>query len=376
MWLKGLATRATRRNLTGDDRRRRVGPIGETLDRCGGGDNTDRRRLLAVGLGLFALGGCAPVVQGAGKPPIGFSGPHLEGEALVSFDGERLPMMTWPAVDAQGWPMEPRAVVIALHGFDDYAKAFELAGPYWADHGITTYAYDQRGFGRAPGRGLWAGERSMVEDLRVACSLVRSRHPSATIAVAGESMGGAVAVSAFASDRPPEADRVVLLSPAVWGWSEQPIPNALGLWLLAHLGPAVALQPPSFIANQYRCSDNEKILTQMGKDPNVINATRADATYGLMNLMQHASESIGKIQAPTFYLYGAHDQMIPKAAAFAAAAQLGPNGKTAYYSQGWHLLDRDVHAEVVLADVASFVRDPNHPLPSSSPPIPSPNVAA
>jgi alpha-beta hydrolase superfamily lysophospholipase len=290
----------------------------------------------------------------------------------VTFDGERLPLTVWRAQGADGQPIEPKDVIVALHGFDDYARAFEFAGPYWAKRGVTTYAYDQRGFGRAPERGLWGGEQLMVEDLRVFCALVRARHPAATVAVAGESMGGAIAISAFASDRPPAADRVVLLSPAVWGWSEQPIPNKLGLWLIAHIGPSVPLEPPSFIANQYRCSDNDAILRQMDRDPNIINATRADATYGLVNLMQHASKRIGRIRAPTLYMYGAHDRMIPKAAAFAAAARLGENGRTAYYPEGWHLLDRDLHADRVLQDVVSFVRDPRAPLPSSPPPMPLP----
>jgi alpha-beta hydrolase superfamily lysophospholipase len=303
---------------------------------------------------------------------MGFAGPRLEQDAFVTFDGERLPMTVWPAVDETGRPVEPHAVVAALHGFDDYAQAFAVAGPYWARRGVSTYAFDQRGFGRAPGRGLWAGESAMTKDLRVFCSLLRARHAKAVLAVAGESMGGAVAICAFASSTPPDADRLVLLSPAVWGWTEQPLPNAVGLWLLAHLGPGLPLEPPSFIAAEYRCSDNRAILKAMDHDPNVINATRADATYGLMNLMQRASRRLGAVRVPTLYLYGAHDRMIPKPAAAAAAAELGPLGRSAYYRQGWHLLDRDLHADVVLADVSSFIDHPTAPLPSGAPPIPRP----
>ena len=52
-----------------------------------------------------------------------------------------------------------RAVILALHGFNDYSNAFEGPGEVWAGHGIATYAYDQRGFGAAPERGLWPGTR-------------------------------------------------------------------------------------------------------------------------------------------------------------------------------------------------------------------------
>ena len=51
---------------------------------------------------------------------------------------------------------------------NDYANAFHMAAPYWAERGVATYAYDQRGFGRSYGRGEWPDEDSMREDLRTA----------------------------------------------------------------------------------------------------------------------------------------------------------------------------------------------------------------
>ncbi len=331
-----------------------------------------RRAFLAAG--FVAMAGCAPIAKGPQPPLLAFSRPRLDEEDFVSFDGTRLPVTVWrPEPDA---PRGRRDVVIvALHGFDDYARAFEIAGPYWAAQGATTYAYDQRGFGRAPDHGRWPGEKVLLEDLRTFCGLVRERHPSAVIAVVGESMGGAVAISAFASDRPPAADRLVLLSPAVWGWSQQPLQNAVGLWLLDHLTPGLALTPPDFVAEAYRCSDNDKILKQMDKDPNIINATRADATCGLIDLMERASRDIGKVRAPTLYLYGANDKMIPKSAAFRAAARLGPRGRTGYYADGWHLLDRDLHADRVLDDALGFIHAPRAPLRSRPPAIPGPDAA-
>jgi len=65
--------------------------------------------------------------------------------------------------------------------------------PWWASEGITTIAYDQRGFGRSPGRGVWAGDELMVEDLRTVAALARQKYPRAVLVVAGESLGGAVA---------------------------------------------------------------------------------------------------------------------------------------------------------------------------------------
>jgi alpha-beta hydrolase superfamily lysophospholipase len=322
------------------------------------------RRLLALAA-LMALAACAPMVQQAGKPGLAFQGPQLEAHDVISFDGAGLGLQSWTPPDREPW-----AVIVGVHGMNDYSQAFHLAGPYWAAKGIATYAYDQRGFGRSPGRGIWAGEGLMTEDLRTLVALVRQRYPHATIAVVGESMGAATAIEAFASARPPAADRLVLVSPAVWGWSTQPPPYKLSLWLAAHVDGGWVVNPPRFLADHIQASDNMAELIRMGRDPLEIWGARADTLYGLVAMMQDAWRDVGKVQVPTLDLHGAHDQIIPRTPALQAAARLRPGDLTAEYAKGWHLLLVDNQAPVVWDDIASFIAAPNAPLPSGAPPIP------
>src|SRR4051794_38856689 len=99
-----------------------------------------RQRALAL-CWVFAmmLGACAPTMMpmGAAVAPS-----QLNDDRIVAADGAILPLTTWKADGAL------RAVILALHGFNDYANAFAEPGRQWAAQGITTYAYDQRGFGR------------------------------------------------------------------------------------------------------------------------------------------------------------------------------------------------------------------------------------
>ena len=315
---------------------------------------------------LVTLSACAtPMVQPVGHPGAAFQGPRLEAEDFISFDGARLAMKRW-APDAD----QPWAVIVGLHGINDYSNAFHLAAPVWAADGIATYAYDQRGFGASPGRGVWGGDAAITEDLRTFTTLIRQRYPHAIIAVAGVSMGGAVAIEAFGSDRPPAADRLILLAPGVWGWSNQPIPNKTALWLTAHVTPGLDIEPPDFLADHIQASDNRDELIRMGRDRLMLWGSRTDTLYGLVSTMEHAQQDIGRIAVPTVYLAGAHDQVIPKAAHRRAAHKLKPSDRSAYYAKGYHLLLVDRQADLVYRDVESFLRDPSAPLPSGAPPIP------
>ena len=327
-----------------------------------------RFAVVLAALGLLAA--CAPTLQQAGRPEAGFAGPRLDGADFVSFDGVRLGLTRWDAHGPGGEPVEPWAVIVGVHGMNDYANAFHMAAPWWATKGVTTLAYDQRGFGRSPRRGIWAPDALTTEDLRTIVALARRQWPHAEIAVAGESLGGAVAIEAFASDRPPAADRLVLLSPAVWGWSRQPLTYRAALWLAARAAPGKVFTPPSWLTQRISPSDNRAELIAMGADPLMIWGARSDALYGLVTTMQRARNGVGDLRVPTLYLYGAHDEIIPRSAALSAVRRLPPSARTAWYRNGWHLLMRDEEGLSVWRDVLAFVREPTAPLPSGAPAIP------
>ncbi len=87
--------------------------------------------------------------------------PALYPTHVLTADGLRLPLTAWLPVG------EPAAVVLALHGFNDYRRAFEEVGAYLAQRGVAVYAYDQRGFGETQGAGGWFGERVLAADVRL-----------------------------------------------------------------------------------------------------------------------------------------------------------------------------------------------------------------
>lgn len=320
---------------------------------------------ICVALALIAA--CVPTVQQAGSPLEGFAGPHFDAaaERFVSFDGTELGLTAWLPPNDE----EPRAVIIGLHGMNDYANTFYLSGPWFAERGVATYAYDARGFGRSPRRGVWGGERLMTEDLRTAVIVARRTHPNAKIVVVGDSMGAAEAIATFGAPNAPEIDRLVLVAPAVWGWSTLPDEYALTLWVGAHTFPWRAVQPPRRVVRARTASDNREALLQAGRAPHMIWSTRIDAVYGLVSLMETASERSANLDHDVLFLYGANDQIIPRNSAVNAARRLPPTARTALYENGWHWLLRDLQREVVYTDILAFIEDADAPLPSGAPPL-------
>jgi alpha-beta hydrolase superfamily lysophospholipase len=322
----------------------------------------------------LALAACVPTVPRAHSQLDPAAGPRFDVEArrFYSFDGAPLGLSAWlPPQGQETW-----AVIVGLHGMNDYGEAFFPAGPWFAERGVAVYAYDARGFGRSPRRGVWGGRALMTEDVRTAIGVARRRHPNATLAVVGDSMGAATAIATFGAEAPPRADRLVLVAPAVWGWSTLPDLYALTLWTGAHTFPWRAVTPPRGVTRRIVVSDNTEMLRRIGRDPNMLFRTRIDALYGLVGLMETASRRSGQLSGDIAFLYGARDQVIPRASAVAAAGRLPASARTAEYANGYHMLMRDRQAELVYTDIMSFLRDPAAPFPSAAPPLQPPVIQA
>ncbi len=304
-------------------------------------------------LGLLAfLGACAPHVEMAG-PPI--MTPELNADHLIAADGARLPLRLWPSDG------ETRAVVLAVHGFNDYSNAFAEPAAYWAARGITTYAYDQRGFGQTASHGLWPGVETMVDDLAMAATLIAARHPNLPFYLVGESMGGAATMVLMAGPEPPAIDGMVLVAPAVWGWQTMNPFYKAGLWLGAHVAPWFK---PSGRGLDIKPSNNRHMLVALSQDPYVIKHTRVDSLYGLVNLMDAAFDAAPGLTTPALVQYGAHDQLVPKKPTHDMLQRLTAPHCLAFYNTGYHMLLRDLDPAPVLADIAAWITDPTAPLPS------------
>jgi alpha-beta hydrolase superfamily lysophospholipase len=329
-----------------------------------------RYRRPLVGTICVLLAACAPnAPEGPGPQvaaiqptPVRLPNPALTDAVFTATDNNILPLRRW-LPDGQ-----PRAVILALHGFNDYSKAFDAPAREWARDGIATYAYDQRGFGGAPGRMLWPGSAALVTDAVTAATLLRAKYPHTPLYLLGESMGGAVAILAASGAtgvRPAAVDGVILSAPAVWTRETMQFLPRLALWLGVRMFPGWVLTGESL---HILASDNIPMLIALGKDPLVIKGARVDTVYGLVDLMDRTIDAAPYLTAPLLMMYGAHDAVIPVDPVRAFVAALPPydaaRDRFAYYKNGYHMLLRDLEGKKVAADVASWIFDRPAALPS------------
>jgi acylglycerol lipase len=298
---------------------------------------------------------CAPTVipEGEAVRP-----PAISEGRYVAADGTALPLAVWPA--AKG---APKAVILGLHGFGDYRNAFEEPAEIWAQDGITTYAYDQRGFGQSPTRGRWPGTDTLVDDALAVAALLRAQYPGVPFYVAGESMGGAVAL--VAADRGMECDGLILISPALRSRASLgPIASGVAA-ALAHLIPWLPAGPTSI---DFQATDNPKTIEKIRKDPLMVRQPRFDLGYGLLDLMDAARAAAAHLHVPYLMLHGLGDRIVPTGPVRAAISEMPrrEDSRLAFYTDGYHMLLRDKEGPKVAADVAAWIADHEAALPSGA----------
>ncbi len=302
---------------------------------------------------IALLAGCSPMHQVHVDAPQ--ENAHIVADKFYAADNAALPFRSWLPKG------RVTRVIVALHGFNDYSKGMEVSGYYFANHGAAFYAYDQRGFGQGPYTGIWSNEENLVSDLKQFVLLMRLRYPGVPVYVLGESMGGAVAITALADPGFPKVDGLMLVSPAVWGDETMSAFYRTTLWVAAHTLPGWELTGSDL---KIQATNNIPVLRRMSADPLVQKKARVDTVYGLVQLMDDAYVDVPQVKTPTLFLYGEQDQVVPRPPVESSVRRFGVPVTYVFYPEGYHMLTRDIQRKQVLDDMQSWLERPATAVPS------------
>lgn len=308
----------------------------------------------------MGLAACAPSPAQVTAQPLRdrFSAPSTQDPLAHRFElsnGQSLAGRVWQHT-------QPRHIVLGVHGFNDYSKAFEtLAQHSRSELGATVYAYDQRGFGANPEPGIWPGTNVLLADLRHIAAQLRRQHPGLPLTVVGESMGGALVWVAASEEPGLSADQVVLKAPAVWGATSMPWYQRLGLQFMNAVAPDMTFTGRGIQSLGITPTNDPDVSRELSRDPLFIKATRISSLAGVTELMGRAQGLSDLPPQRSLVLYGLRDRIIPAPPVCDWLTHLMATGAShtkpdfVIYPDGWHLLTRQLQTHEVLLDMQHWI---------------------
>jgi acylglycerol lipase len=223
-------------------------------------------------------------------------------------DGLDLREYEWPAVGT------PRAHLLLVHGIAEHAGRYPHVATQLASAGITTHAYDQRGFGGSGGHRAYVDRWSQYhDDLEDRLAEVRSAADGLPVVLYGHSMGGLIALGYTLADPPrPLPDLLVLSAPAidaaVPGWKRT---------LADILGGTV---PRFAIANTFPrggLSSDPAVEAAYLADPLAVHRTTTRLGVSLFREQDRVKAALAggaPLPVTTYVLHGADDPIVPEGA--------------------------------------------------------------
>ncbi len=234
--------------------------------------------------------------------------------------------------------------MLIVHGIGEHSGRYEHVGAFFAERGIDTLGYDQRGFGQSGGRRAFVKSFDQyLDDLEVL--LAERRTLGVPVILLGHSLGGLVVTSYLEGDRP-QPDLAVISAPAleavVPGWQKVVAP------VLSRVLPKQHI--PSKIEGELLSRD---VAVQRAylDDPLVIAGATAALGNEIFRTMTAAAASLDRIRVPAYVLHGAEDRLVPPSASEALGRLPGVTRKV------WDGLRHECMNEPEQADVLAAIVD-------------------
>lgn len=263
--------------------------------------------------------------------------PSSETELSETSDGFTQLRRHWAA-------LTPRANLLIVHGIGEHSGRYEHVGSFFAERGIDTLSYDQRGFGQSGGRRAFVKSFDQyLDDVEQLLGL--RREAGLPVILLGHSLGGLVVTSYLTSNRP-QPDLAVISAPALE--AEVPAWQKLFAPVLGRLLPKQHI--PSKIDRQLLSRDVE-VQNAYVNDPLVIAGATAGLGNEIFTTMETTSAAIERIRVPAYVLHGAEDRLVPPSASEALGRLPGVTRKV------WDGLRHECMNEPEQAEVLAGIAD-------------------
>jgi len=268
-------------------------------------------------------------------------------ERVRSADGaSTLHTRAWPAA-------QPRLALVLCHGLGEHCGRYaQLAGEL-AAHGVSTFAYDQRGHGRSPGkRGHVDRFSRLTDDLDRVVGAAAERHPGLPLFLMGHSFGGLVALR-WLQTRAPGVRGAILSAPLL------EVALAPPRWKMALSGVLSRWAPSLPFGNEIDPAD-------LSGDPAYVKAYREDPLvhdritprmYTEMMAAAAAAATDPIPAIPLLFVVPGRDRIVLPEATLRLAERLTGDVTVRHYPEARHESFNDLERRAVVADIAGWLAE-------------------
>lgn len=248
---------------------------------------------------------------------------------------------------------EARAHVVLVHGYGEHCSRYEHVAQAFNEGGLTVHSWDQRGYGRSPGKRAYIRDfEILLQDVDHYLEHLRPRFDGKPWFFMGHSMGGLV-LARYVETRQVDACGLVFSS-AFLAFGDD-VPKFL-LPVADVLGILVPWLPVSSVDNT-GLSRDPAVVAAADTDPLGFHKGTSARTGAQFNAaIKAANAEFGKIAAPLYVIHGEKDRIVGNAGSRRLYEQCRSQDKTLkIYDGGYHELWNDIIKAEVIAGIREWI---------------------
>ncbi len=264
---------------------------------------------------------------------------------LKSFDGK---------VFYREWNcMDPKAVIILVHGMGGYSGRFFEMGPYLARSRFQVYAIEQRGHGESFSvKGHISNFKLYTQDLKALVEFAKKENPGKKVFIFGESMGGLITLD-FSMHHQKLIDGIILQSPAIQDKLPMTPAKKLSIFVSSIFDP-MRLYGSDFDAGMFT---RDKVMAKrVDNDPLEVRKFTAKFYQAILKTIIYVGMMPRRLKLPVFMQLAGHDLMISAEAAEKYFKKIRSKDKTLkWYPEMYHAIYADKDREIIFKDIIDWM---------------------
>lgn len=248
------------------------------------------------------------------------------------------------------------ANLLLIHGYGEHCARYDHLCGELNSYGIRVFSYDQRGFGRSPGKRAWINNfEDLLSDLECFISLVSSELNSKPTFVMGHSMGGMV-LARYVETRDNLPFKGLIFSSPFLAVNED-VPKFL-ISISGVIARLLPFLPVSKVDNTGLSKDPE-VVRKADEDPLCYHkSVKAWTGNVFLEVIRQIREEMNKISLPLIIFHGKKDRIVPYMGSVTLYQNVSSKDKTLeLFEKGYHELWNDYEKKEFIRKIVEWMKE-------------------